>query len=76
VTKYWKRRLTVNIKGQSVKLDDLQAEFQVRQSDGQHPDWAYLRMLNLKDDTSNGIWGKGEFKIEAGSRDGGFGLGR
>jgi hypothetical protein len=74
VTKYWKRRLTVNIKGQSVKLDDLQAEFQVRQSDGQHPDWAYLRMLNLKDDTSNGIWGKGEFKIEAGYRDGGFGL--
>jgi hypothetical protein len=74
VTKYWKRRLTANVKGQSVKLDDLQAEFQIRQSDGQHPDWAYLRMLNLHDNTSNSIWGKGEFKIEAGYHQGPFGL--
>jgi hypothetical protein len=73
--KYWKRRLNVTVAGVGMKLDDFHCEFQIRQMDVQHPDWAYIRIVNLKEGTSTAMMQgkKGPMKIEAGYHKGPYG---
>ena len=57
-------------------LDDFHAEFQVRQTDTQHPDWAYVRITNLSQETSNKVFQQknAPLYINAGYHQGPFGL--
>jgi hypothetical protein len=76
MTKFWIRRAKVTVGGSALKLDDLQAEFQVRQTDIQHPDWAYIRITNLSIASSQKLFdaGKGgSFELEAGYHEGYYG---
>jgi len=62
------------LSGQTLNLDDLQTEFQVHLNAIQHPDYAYVRITNLSDDTSNQIFQPGaSFRIEAGYHEGPYG---
>lgn len=73
--KHWKRRLEIDVAGRHMVLDDMQVEFQVRQADNPQPDWAYVRIMNLSDQTSHQIFQKGvPVQINAGYHEGPFGL--
>jgi hypothetical protein len=73
-SRQWIRRLTVTIAGQALKLDDMEAQFQVRQTDTQNPHWAYVRILNLSNGTMDSVFQKNaQVKVEGGYK-GRFGV--
>ena len=68
------RKCEITIGGQSVDCSVLQAEFQVRMTDVQHPNWAYIRIINLKEETMKSMMVEnGEVSIQAGYEGGQYG---
>jgi hypothetical protein len=68
------RKCEITIGGQSVDCSVLQAEFQVRMTDVQHPNWAYIRIINLKEETMKAMMVEnGEVSIQAGYEGGQYG---
>lgn len=73
-SKHWKRKLRISVGGTMMNLDDLQTEITVRGYHGKHPDYAYFRITNLSDKTSNAIFQKGAMvTIYAGYHEGPYG---
>lgn len=66
-SRQWLRRLTVTIASQPIVLDDMEAQFQVRQREVQNPNWAYIRILNLSNGTMDAVFQRNaSVKVEAG----------
>lgn len=70
-TRQWIRSCKVDVAGQTIDCDNMQIQFMVKQMDQQHNNWAYCRITNLSDRTSqaalNAAKGGGKiFKLQAG----------
>lgn len=74
MTKHWKRRLEIDVGDRHLVLSDMQVEFQVRQIERPQPGWAYVRITNLSDPTSQSLRVKNaSVRINAGYFEGPFG---
>jgi hypothetical protein len=49
----WIREGSFTIEGKTIDIVKLRAQFMVRQKDSQHPNWMYIRITNLSNDTMN-----------------------
>jgi hypothetical protein len=49
----WIREGSFTISGKTWDIVSLRAQFMVRQKDSQHPNWMYIRITNLSDDSMN-----------------------
>jgi hypothetical protein len=49
----WIREGSFTINGKTIDIVKLRAQFMVRQKDSQHPNWMYIRITNLSNDTMN-----------------------
>ena len=49
----WIREGSFTISGKTWDIVKLRAQFMVRQKDSQHPNWMYIRITNLSDDSMN-----------------------